>query len=47
MEETPVPPSLLWKCPECEQGKTQNCDGFAWDFDADERVPCAGQQAPR
>jgi len=29
-----------WVCPECEQGKHRNCNGTAWDFDADELVPC-------
>lgn len=30
----------LWVCPECEQGKHANCDGWAWDFDADEKTQC-------
>jgi hypothetical protein len=32
--------SQLWVCPECEQGKHGNCDGWAWDFDADEKTQC-------
>jgi len=30
----------LWVCPECEQSKHGNCDGWAWDFDADEKTQC-------
>ena len=29
-----------WVCPECEQGKHGNCDGWAWDFDADDKTQC-------
>lgn len=29
-----------WVCPECDQGKHRNCNGTAWDFDADELVAC-------
>lgn len=28
-------------CPECQQGKHQNCEGQAWDPEADEPGPCA------
>lgn len=28
-------------CPECAQGKHRNCDGTAWDDQADERTTCA------
>lgn len=28
-------------CPECAAGKHPNCDGTAWDFDADELTTCA------
>jgi recombination protein RecT len=28
-------------CPECQQGKHQNCEGQAWDNDADGPVACA------
>lgn len=38
MPTEPEPTS--WVCPECEQGKHRNCNGTAWDFDADELVPC-------
>jgi hypothetical protein len=27
-------------CPDCEQGKHHNCDGRAWDNDADDFAPC-------
>jgi hypothetical protein len=27
-------------CPDCEQGKHFNCDGRAWDNDADDYAPC-------
>lgn len=27
-------------CPECAQGKHGNCDGTAWDNQADVGVPC-------
>jgi hypothetical protein len=33
-------PGQAWVCPECVQGKHQNCDGQAWDFDADEPTGC-------
>lgn len=36
----PDAPAQLWACPECEQGKHGNCDGWAWDFDADEKTQC-------
>lgn len=36
----PTPEPTPWVCPECEQGKHRNCNGTAWDFDADELVPC-------
>lgn len=29
-------------CPECQQGKPQNCDGRAWDAVADDYTPCQG-----
>lgn len=28
------------KCPECAQGKHDNCDGQAWDFENDEPAAC-------
>lgn len=30
----------LWVCPECGQGKCGNCNGWAWNFDADEKTQC-------
>jgi hypothetical protein len=27
-------------CPECQQGKHQNCDGLAWDFEIDKLTHC-------
>lgn len=27
-------------CPECDQGKHGNCDGTAWDVEADDRIEC-------
>jgi len=27
-------------CPDCEQNKHHNCDGRAWDNDADDYTPC-------
>lgn len=27
-------------CPECQQGKHQNCDGLAWDFIDDKLTNC-------
>ena len=27
-------------CPECEQGKHGNCDGTAWDDEADQECAC-------
>jgi phage recombination protein Bet len=33
------PPGPL--CPECQQGKHQNCEGQAWDTETDEPVGCA------
>lgn len=35
-----VEPVKTWICPECGQGKHGNCDGWAWDFDADEKTQC-------
>lgn len=32
-------------CPECTQGKTDNCVGVALDFAADEFVPCSTTKA--
>jgi hypothetical protein len=29
----------IW-CPECIQGKHQNCTGQAWDFDTDTPTRC-------
>lgn len=34
------PAPNLWVCPECGQGKHGNCNGWAWDFDADEKTQC-------
>lgn len=31
-------------CPECEQGKHSNCDGTAWDNEADAVVACGCAQ---
>lgn len=28
-------------CPECRQGKHVNCDGEAWDTEADQPTTCA------
>jgi hypothetical protein len=39
-ESTTSTEPQLWVCPECEQGKHGNCDGWAWDFDADEKTQC-------
>lgn len=27
-------------CPECEQGKHTNCDGYAWDYQTDRLTEC-------
>jgi len=32
--------SAARSCPDCEQGKHHNCDGRAWDNDADDFAPC-------
>lgn len=28
-------------CPECAAAKCRNCDGTAWDFEADAETVCA------
>lgn len=33
-------PIALRFCPECAAGKHQNCDGTAWDHEADEPTTC-------
>lgn len=33
-------PAARWVCPECGQGKHRNCNGWAWDFDKDEKTQC-------
>lgn len=32
-------------CPDCEQGKHQNCTGYAWDTKTDQETvcPCAAK----
>jgi hypothetical protein len=32
--------SALLFCRECSEGKHPNCDGSAWDNDADAEAPC-------
>lgn len=29
------------RCPECRNGKHQNCDGAAWDDETDDLTLCA------
>ena len=35
-----TPPDSIAICPECHAGKHRNCDGTAWDVDADEPTTC-------
>lgn len=30
----------MFTCPECREGKHQNCDGRAWDNAKDDYTPC-------
>lgn len=39
----PLPARL--PCPECRDGKHDNCAGQAWDFDRDQPVPCSCEEA--
>jgi hypothetical protein len=33
-------------CPECQQGKHQNCDGLTWDFEIDKLAHCDCEEGP-
>lgn len=36
---------MIAACPECEQGKHDNCDGTSWDTDRDREAECPCSQS--